>query len=142
MSNVYTLNNIKDRGDPKGVRYRLGSICESELENALHSSIKSASVLANEYKDLQDITSFRDKINELNSLNRILEQERDDLNSKKHELEAEVGHKDSEITSLGAKINELEKSFHELNIIGGAKADPDSAENSLEKEFLPQETNT
>ncbi|CAG8824279.1 12108_t:CDS:1, partial [Dentiscutata erythropus] len=101
-------------------------------------------------------------------------QERDDLNSKKHELEAEVGRKDSEITSLEAKVNELEKVerglicryelisclrsrvreledqleqqisqlSHEPNIIGGAEADPDSAENSLKKESLPQETNT
>ncbi|KAF0514675.1 hypothetical protein F8M41_017525 [Gigaspora margarita] len=56
-----------------------------------------------------DTTLFRDKISELNSLNRTLEQERDDLNSKKHELEAKVGRKDSEITSLRAKVNELEK---------------------------------
>ncbi|CAG8719682.1 19098_t:CDS:2, partial [Gigaspora rosea] len=187
MSNVYTLNDIKDRGNSKGVGYWLGSIHESELKNALYSSIKSASDLANEYKDLQgpnisntrlrsserashteiqslkseiktlkrkvtltqkassldkdeilclkdeidklkaeveeleseielectshdsDTASFRDKINKLNSLNHILEQKRDDLNSKKHELEAEVGRKDSEITSLGAKVNELEK---------------------------------
>ena len=49
MSNVYTLRNIENRG------HRLGSIRESELENALHSSIKSASDLANEYKDLQGV---------------------------------------------------------------------------------------
>ncbi|CAG8548230.1 3584_t:CDS:2, partial [Dentiscutata heterogama] len=54
------------------------------LEKVLCSSIKTASDIANEYKDLQS-------------------QERDDLNSKKHKLEAKVGYKDSEITSLGAK---------------------------------------
>lgn len=280
MANVHTLRDIEDR-EAVGFSkvntlpgHRLGSIRELELEKALRGSIKTASDLANEYKDLQgeylkqerdfelvqantrkkisqlnasntrlrsserashteiqslkseiktlkrkatlaqkassldkdeilylkgeidklkaeveelesemelertshdsDTTSFRDKISELNSLNRTLEQERDDLNSKKHELEAEVGRKDSEITSLGAKVNELEKverglicryglisclrskvreledqleqqisqSSHESNIIGGAEADPDSPENSLEKESLPQETNT
>ncbi|CAG8524958.1 22727_t:CDS:2 [Cetraspora pellucida] len=191
MSNVYTLNNIKDREDPKRVGYRLSSIRELELENALHSSIKSASDLANEYKDLQgvylkqekelelafhteiqslkseiktlkrkvtlaqkassldkneilclkteidnlkaevkelesemklectfhdsDTTSFRDKISELNSLNHILEQERDDLNLKKHELVAKIGCKDSEIISLEAKVDELEKEKESLS---------------------------
>ncbi|CAG8565932.1 4602_t:CDS:2, partial [Dentiscutata heterogama] len=99
-----------------------------------------------------DTTSFRDKISELNSLNHILEQEKDDLNSKKHELKAKIGRKDSEITSLEAKTrirklkDQLEQqifqSSHESNIIGRAEADPNSAKNSLEKEFLPQETNT
>ncbi|CAG8618123.1 2782_t:CDS:2 [Gigaspora rosea] len=227
MSNVYILNDIKDREDSKEVGYQLGSICKSELKNALHSSIKFASDLANEYKDLQlanasntrlrsskqvfhtkiqllkseiktlkrkatlaqkasslnkdeffypkgeidklkaeveeleseielectshnsNTTPFRYKISELNSLNRILKQKRDILNSKKHELEAEVGRKNFEITSLEAKVNELEKleqqisqSSHESNIIGGAEADPDSAENSLEKESLLQKTHT
>ncbi|CAG8583197.1 7534_t:CDS:2, partial [Dentiscutata heterogama] len=143
------------------IGHRLGSIRKSELEKALHDSIKTVSDIANEYKDL-------DKINELNSFNHTLERERDDLNSKKHELEAEVGCKDSEITSLRTKVNELEKvagkvlysyglisylrsrvreledqleqqisqSSHESNIIGGAKEDPDSAKS------LFQETNT
>ncbi|CAI2197887.1 3122_t:CDS:1, partial [Funneliformis geosporum] len=35
--------------------YRLGSICESELEKALRSNIKTASVIANDYKNLQNI---------------------------------------------------------------------------------------
>ncbi|CAG8574489.1 4615_t:CDS:2, partial [Dentiscutata heterogama] len=72
-----------------------------------------------------------DKISELNSFNYTLEQERDDLNLKKHESEAEVGYKDSEITSLGTKVNELEKvagkSSYESNIIGEAKEDLDLA---------------
>ncbi|CAG8444184.1 7641_t:CDS:2 [Dentiscutata heterogama] len=116
MSNVYTLRDVENRRVLEGPGHRLGSIHESEL---------------------------KDKISELNSFNHILEQERDDLNSKKHELEAEVGCKDSEITSLGTKLNELEKLeqqisqlSHESNIIGGAKEDPNSAKSLL------QETNT
>ncbi|CAG8651472.1 7897_t:CDS:2, partial [Scutellospora calospora] len=157
------------KGDPKRVRYQLGSICKLELENILHSSIKSASNLVNEYKDLQgiylkqekelelkalsldkdkilclkdeidklkaeveeleskmelehisydsDTTLFRDKISKLNFLNRILEQKRDDLNSKKHELEAEVKHKDFEITSLGAKSERIGRSVKTTNIL-------------------------
>ncbi|CAG8520935.1 10243_t:CDS:2, partial [Dentiscutata heterogama] len=88
-----------------------------------------------------------DKISELNSFNHTLKQERDDLNSKKHELEAEVGCKDSKIISLETKVNKLEKVAekleqqisqlsHELNIIDRAKEDPDSAKSLL------QETNT
>ncbi|CAG8714890.1 448_t:CDS:2, partial [Cetraspora pellucida] len=37
---------------------------------------------------------------------------------------------------------QISQSSHEPNIIDGAEADPDSAENSLEKESLSQETNT
>ncbi|CAG8697443.1 17697_t:CDS:2 [Cetraspora pellucida] len=198
MSNVYTLNNIKDREDPKGVRYQLSSICKLKLENALHSSIKSASDLANEYKDLQgrkvtftqkalsldkneilclkgkidklkakvkkleskmkleytsynsDTTSFRDKISELNFLNHILKQEKDDLNSKKHELEAKIKARILKLPLLELKVRELKdqleqqifQSYYKLYIIDGAKADLDLAENSVEKEFLSQETNT
>ncbi|PKC03341.1 hypothetical protein RhiirA5_423896 [Rhizophagus irregularis] len=62
MSNVHTLRNINDKGAvgsllgkhiPPG--HQLGSIRESELEKALRGSIKSASDIANDYKDLQDI---------------------------------------------------------------------------------------
>ncbi|CAG8652327.1 9650_t:CDS:2, partial [Dentiscutata heterogama] len=141
---MHILRDIKNR---EAVGFsKLGSIHKLELEKALRSSIKTASDIANEYKDLQG----------------------------KHKLEAEIGRKDSEITSLGAKVNELEKkerglicryglisyfrsrvkelkdqleqqiflSFHKPNIIGEAEADLDSAKNSLEKESFSQETNT
>ncbi|CAG8531988.1 17160_t:CDS:2 [Dentiscutata heterogama] len=146
MSNVYILRDIENRRVLEEPSYWLGSICESELEKALHSSIKTASDIANEYNDLQD-------------------RERNDLNSKKHELEAEMGCKDSEITSFGTKVNKLEKvagkvlcSYrlisclrsrvreledqleqqisqlsYESDIIGRAKEDPDSAKSLLQE---------
>ncbi|CAG8797908.1 239_t:CDS:1, partial [Dentiscutata erythropus] len=55
MFNVHTLRDIKDKGDPKVIGHRLGSIRELELEKALRSSIKTASDIANEYKDLQGV---------------------------------------------------------------------------------------
>ena len=62
MSNVYTLNDIEGRGVVRSLLgkqipsgRRLGSIRESELEKALRGSIKTASDIANDYKDLQDI---------------------------------------------------------------------------------------
>ena len=58
MSNVHTLKDIEEgavggllgKQIPPG--RRLGSIRESELEKALHGSIKTASDIANDYKDL------------------------------------------------------------------------------------------
>jgi len=62
MPNIHTLRDIENRGVvesplskhiPPG--HRLGSIRESELEKALRGSIKTASDIANDYKDLQDV---------------------------------------------------------------------------------------
>src|SRR5829696_4374926 len=88
MSNVHTLKDIEDRGAvgsllgkqiPSG--RQLGSIRESELEKALRGSIKSASDIANDYKDLQNIylervkdfnriySGFNNKFSQLNTAN-------------------------------------------------------------------------
>jgi chromosome segregation ATPase len=56
-----------------------------------------------------DVASLKEKVSELDSLRLELEREKEDLNSKNYELDAEVGRKDSEIASLRAKVNELEK---------------------------------
>ncbi|CAI2194727.1 20522_t:CDS:1, partial [Funneliformis geosporum] len=62
MLNVHTLRDIENRevvedslskDIPSG--HRLGNICESELKKALRGSIKTASDINNDYKDLQDI---------------------------------------------------------------------------------------
>ncbi|GBC00774.1 hypothetical protein RclHR1_39700001 [Rhizophagus clarus] len=62
MSNVHTLKDIDDKGAvgslldkqiPSG--QRLGSIRKLELEKALRGSIKTASDIANDYKNLQDV---------------------------------------------------------------------------------------
>ncbi len=62
ISNIYTLRDIENKGVVEGslskhipLKYQLGSIRKSEFEKALHSSIKTASDIANDYKDLQDI---------------------------------------------------------------------------------------
>src|SRR4051812_25551775 len=94
MPNVHTLADLegffKPGAVPKGPvkardiensGHRLSSIRESKLENALRSSIKTVSDLANEYKDLQDIclkqkedqvlvqTNASKKISQLNASN-------------------------------------------------------------------------
>jgi predicted nucleic acid-binding Zn-ribbon protein len=56
-----------------------------------------------------DVASLKEKVSELDSLRLELEREKEDLNSKNYELDAEVGRKNSEINSLRAKVNELEK---------------------------------
>ena len=88
MSNVHTLKNIEDReavggllGKQIPLGHQLGSIRESELEKALRGSIKTASDIANDYKDLQDIylervkdfnricSGFNNKFSQLNTAN-------------------------------------------------------------------------
>src|SRR3954454_14372340 len=92
MSNVHTLKNIEDReavgrllGKQIPPGHRLGSIRESELEKALRGSIKTASDIANDYKDLQGIylervkdfnhicLDFNNKFSWLNTANNKLE---------------------------------------------------------------------
>src|SRR5436190_1331196 len=117
MPNVHTLRDIKNRGVvesplskhiPPG--HRLGSIRESELEKALRDSIKTASDIANDYKDLQDIylertyhdldavgelleepaqinTSVIDDPKEIDYLRLELEQANEDLNTKEYTIE-------------------------------------------------------
>ena len=62
MSNVHILNDIEGRGAVGSLLgkqippdHQLGSIRKSELEKALRDSIKTASNIANDYKDLQDV---------------------------------------------------------------------------------------
>ena len=73
MPNVHTLRDIENRGVvesplskhiPPG--HRLGSIRESELEKALRGSIKTASDIANDYKDLQDI--YLERVKDFNCI--------------------------------------------------------------------------
>ena len=62
MPNIHTLRDIENRGVVESLLSKhtlldnqLGSIYESELEKALRGNIKTASDIANDYKDLQDI---------------------------------------------------------------------------------------
>ena len=62
MPNINTLRDFENKGVVEGSLskhapsgHQLGSIRESELEKALRGSIKTASDIANDYKDLQDI---------------------------------------------------------------------------------------
>ncbi|CAB4473745.1 unnamed protein product [Rhizophagus irregularis] len=141
MSNVHTLRNINDKGAvgsllgkhiPPG--HQLGSIRESELEKALRGSIKSASDIANDYKDLQDI--YLDRLNTANTeLKAKYSAEIKSLKSsiKILERKATLVQKASsadkiQILSLETKIRELEGkledidlecTYHDLDIMGG-----------------------
>src|SRR5688572_32839081 len=93
MSNVHTLKDIKDRGAVGGLLGKqipagcwLGSICESELEKALCSSIKTASDIANDYKDLQDI--YLERVKNFNHICSGLNNKFSWLNTANTELEA------------------------------------------------------
>ncbi|GES74926.1 hypothetical protein GLOIN_2v1790954 [Rhizophagus clarus] len=115
MSNVHTLKDIKDKGAVGGLLgkqispgHQLGSNRESELEKALRGSIKTASDIANDYKELQDkeVTLAQ----KTSSLNKI------------------------KILSLEAKISELEDVVEEVTETLGKQKDsklPDWIDDNL-----------
>ncbi|GES82542.1 hypothetical protein GLOIN_2v1790954 [Rhizophagus clarus] len=125
MSNVHTLKDIEDKGAVGGLLgkqippgRRLGSNRESELEKALRGSIKTASDIANDYKELQDVrlkqkkdlmlvqANANKKISQLNATNtRLRSSER--LSHTEHKAEREKY--STEIKSLKSLIKILEK---------------------------------
>ncbi|PKC57992.1 hypothetical protein RhiirA1_445984 [Rhizophagus irregularis] len=111
MSNVHTLRNINDKGAvgsllgkhiPPG--HQLGSIRESELEKALRGSIKSASDIANDYKDLQDI--YLERVKDFNRICSGFNNKFSRLNTANTELKAKYS---AEIKSLKSNIKILER---------------------------------
>ncbi|CAB5213228.1 unnamed protein product [Rhizophagus irregularis] len=111
MSNVHTLRNINDKGAvgsllgkhiPPG--HQLGSIRESELEKALRGSIKSASDIANDYKDLQDI--YLERVKDFNRICSGFNNKFSRLNTANTELKAKYS---AEIKSLKSSIKILER---------------------------------
>jgi len=125
MSNVHTLKDIEDRGAVEGLLgkqippgHQLGSIRELELEKALRGSIKTASDIANDYKDLQDVclkqkkdlvlvqANANKKISQLNAINTRL---RSSEQSSHTERKAEREKYSAEIKSLKSLIKTLEK---------------------------------
>src|SRR6266498_5074793 len=146
MPNVHTLRDIENRGVVEGSLskhippdYRLGSIRESELEKALRGSIKTASDIANDYKDLQDIylervkdfnricSGFNNKFSRLNTANTELEAKhsakvkslKSNIKTLKRELtlSQKVSSYDKvQILSLEVKIRELEGKLEDLKL--------------------------
>ncbi|GBB92442.1 hypothetical protein RclHR1_20020003 [Rhizophagus clarus] len=111
MSNVHTLKDIEDRGAVGGLLGKqippgrqLGSIHESELEKALCGSIKIASDIANDYKDLQDI--YLERVKNFNHICSGLNNKFNWLNTANTELEAKYTAK---IQSLKSKIKTLKR---------------------------------
>src|SRR3954466_10317388 len=109
--NIHTLKDIKDRGvdgDLLGKQiplgHRLGSIREIELEKALRGSIETASDIANDYKDLQDIHLKR--VKDFNRICSGLNNKFSQLNTANTELEAKYT---AEIQSLKSKIKALKR---------------------------------
>ncbi|UZO04196.1 uncharacterized protein OCT59_024587 [Rhizophagus irregularis] len=117
---VHTLRDIENRGVVEGPLSkhtssgnRLGSIRESELEKALRGNIKTASDIANDYKDLQDI---------------YLERREQQLWPRKLRPPDKV-----QILSLEVKIRELEgkledidleRTYYDLDVMGGVIEKP------------------
>ena len=111
MPNVYTLRDIENRGVvesplskhiPPG--HRLGSIRESELEKALRGSIKTASDIANDYKDLQDI--YLERVKDFNRICSGFNNKFSQLNTANTELKAKYS---AEIKSLKSSIKTLKR---------------------------------
>ena len=111
MPNVHTLRDIENRGVvenplskhiPPG--HRLGSIRESELEKALRGSIKTASDIANDYKDLQDI--YLERVKDFNRICSGFNNKFSQLNTANTELKAKYS---AEIKSLKSSIKTLKR---------------------------------
>src|SRR5215213_9152393 len=109
MPNVHTLRNTENRGAVEGSLskhippgHRLGSICELELEKALRDSIKTASDIANDYKDLQDI--YLERVKDFNRICSGFNNKFSQLNTANTELEAKYS---AEIQSLKSNIKTL-----------------------------------
>ena len=66
-----------------------------------------------------DIGLLKQTVSELDSLRLEFERVKKDLNSKNYELVAEVERKDSKITSLRTKVDELEKEAGNSFVIMG-----------------------
>jgi predicted nuclease with TOPRIM domain len=111
MSNVHTLKDIEDRRVVGGLLgkqipsgHRLGNIRESELKKALRGSIKSASDIANDYKDLQDI--YLERVRDFNRICSGFNNKFSRLNTANTELKAKYS---AEIRSLKSNIKTLER---------------------------------
>jgi len=111
MSNVHTLRNIENRGTVEGSLgkhippgHRLGSIHKSELEKALRGSIKTASNIANDYKNLQDI--YLEQVKDFNRICSGFNNKFSQLNIANTELKAKYS---AEIKSLKSNIKILER---------------------------------
>src|SRR5881394_3651645 len=111
MPNVHTLRNTENRGAVEGSLskhilpgHRLGSIRKSELEKALRDSIKTASDIANDYKDLQDI--YLERVKDFNRICFGFNNKFSRLNTANSELEAKYI---AEIKSLKSNIKTLRR---------------------------------
>ena len=111
MPNVHTLRNTENRGVVEGSLskhippgHRLGSIRESELEKALRGSIKTASDIANDYKDLQDI--YLEQVKDFNRICSGFNNKFSQLNTANTELEAKYSAK---VKSFKSNIKTLKR---------------------------------
>ena len=111
MPNVHTLRDIENRGVvesslskhiPSG--HQLSSICELELEKALRDSIKTASDIANDYKDLQNI--YLERVKDFNCICSGFNNKFTQLNIANTELEAKYS---AEVKSLKSSIKILKR---------------------------------
>ncbi|PKC55068.1 hypothetical protein RhiirA1_476218 [Rhizophagus irregularis] len=143
MPNVHTLRDIENRGVVEGPLSkhtssgnRLGSIRESELEKALRGNIKTASDIANDYKDLQDIylervKDFNHKVMELDKklakediievLQKVISEKDHHLQDANARLEKALSEKDSLLHEANTRIKKHLASFEK-------KTSPDSFE--------------
>ncbi|CAB4394267.1 unnamed protein product [Rhizophagus irregularis] len=119
MSNVHTLNDIKDR---EGVSYkkpghRLGSAYEQELE-----------------KKIRSITKFNSEINDLS------EKLVDKYNEREKEFQqnyADMENKASQLIASSTKLEdkELEQVLHDSNVVGGMVEESAQINSSEPKEI-------
>src|SRR3954471_13769248 len=111
MPNIHTLRDIENRGVvesslskyiPSG--HQRSSIRKSELEEALRDSIKTASDIANDYKDLQDI--YLERVKDFNRICSGFNNKFSRLNTANTELKAKYS---AEIQLLKSNIKTLKR---------------------------------
>ncbi|CAG8654021.1 15292_t:CDS:2, partial [Dentiscutata heterogama] len=110
--------DTKNRKVLEGPGYWLGSIRESELEKVLCSSIKTASDIANEYKDLQGDTDTTQSLHEIR------------VKELKNELEQVMRNstfKDGLIFCLRSRVSDLEDELEQISL----KSDPSSNDSKM-----------
>jgi len=111
MPNIHTLRDIENKGVVEGSLskhtpsgHQLGSIHESELEKALRGSIKTASDITNDYKDLQDV--YLKRVKDFNRICSGFNNKFSQLNIANSELEAKYS---AEIKLLKSSIKILKR---------------------------------
>ncbi|GBC13399.2 hypothetical protein GLOIN_2v1787829 [Rhizophagus irregularis DAOM 181602=DAOM 197198] len=131
MSNVHTLNDIKDRegGSYKKPGHRLGSAYEQELKKKLRSVTEFNSEINDLSEKLVDKYNEREKESQrtyADIRNKISQLNASSAKVKSQLISERKSHSESYLRELEGKLDdlELEQVLHDLNAVGGVIEEP------------------